>query len=123
MTAPVLVVEGGPGGLTMATELVRDGVSVRPVDKAAHRTDKSTASVLGRRTPELLGRAAARAAFMAAGQKVGAGARGLGLPVPGGRAGRRPPGEPAGAERSGATAPSRHVACATRWLYDVRGEV
>jgi len=50
----VLISGGGPVGLTMANELARYGVSVRIVDKAAARTDKSKALVLWPRTLELL---------------------------------------------------------------------
>lgn len=52
--ASVLISGAGPVGLTMANELVRYGVSVRIVDKEAHRTDKSKALVLWPRTLELL---------------------------------------------------------------------
>jgi heterodisulfide reductase subunit A-like polyferredoxin len=47
MTHPVLIVGAGPVGLTMASELARFGIPVRIVDKAAQRTDKSKALVLG----------------------------------------------------------------------------
>jgi 2-polyprenyl-6-methoxyphenol hydroxylase-like FAD-dependent oxidoreductase len=50
----VLIAGAGPIGLTMANELARYGVSVRIVDKAAARTDKSKALVLWPRTLELL---------------------------------------------------------------------
>ena len=43
----VLIVGAGPVGLTLANELVRHGVAVRIVDKAAARTDKSKALVCG----------------------------------------------------------------------------
>ena len=56
MNPTVLVVGAGPVGLTMATELARFGVSVRIVDKAAARTDKSKALVVWSRTLELLDR-------------------------------------------------------------------
>jgi 2-polyprenyl-6-methoxyphenol hydroxylase-like FAD-dependent oxidoreductase len=56
MKTEVLVVGAGPVGLTMAAELARYGVSVRIVDKAAGRTDKSKALVLWSRTLELLDR-------------------------------------------------------------------
>lgn len=52
--ASVLISGAGPIGLTMANELARYGVSVRIVDKAAARTDKSKALVLWPRTLELL---------------------------------------------------------------------
>jgi 2-polyprenyl-6-methoxyphenol hydroxylase-like FAD-dependent oxidoreductase len=52
--ASVLISGAGPIGLTMANELARYGVSLRVVDKAAARTDKSKALVLWPRTLELL---------------------------------------------------------------------
>ena len=52
--ASVLISGAGPIGLTMANELARYGISVRIVDKAAARTDKSKALVLWPRTLELL---------------------------------------------------------------------
>ena len=52
--ASVLISGAGPVGLTMANELARYGISVRIVDKEAHRTDKSKALVLWPRTLELL---------------------------------------------------------------------
>src|SRR5215469_14699874 len=51
--AQVLVVGAGPVGLTLANELVRHGVSIRIVDKAAQSTDKSKALVLWSRSLEL----------------------------------------------------------------------
>ena len=50
----VLISGAGPVGLTLANELVRYGVTVRIVDKAAARTDKSKALVLWPRSLELL---------------------------------------------------------------------
>jgi len=70
MTKPVLVVGAGPVGLTMASELVRYGVAVRVVDKAARRTDKSKALVLWSRTLELLDRGGGAARFIDAGFKA-----------------------------------------------------
>ena len=70
MKTQVLVVGAGPVGLTMAAELARYGVSVRVVDKAVSRTDKSKALVLWSRTLELLDRAACVGPFVAAGLKV-----------------------------------------------------
>src|SRR5579875_862756 len=70
MRPDVLVVGAGPVGLTMAAELARYGVSVRIVDKAAQRTDKSKALVLWSRTLELLERAGCAARFIEAGQQV-----------------------------------------------------
>jgi 2-polyprenyl-6-methoxyphenol hydroxylase-like FAD-dependent oxidoreductase len=68
----ILIVGAGPVGLTMAAELARYGVSVRIVDKAAQRTDKSKAMVLWSRTLELLDRAKCSDAFVAAGLKIDA---------------------------------------------------
>ena len=72
MKDSVLVVGAGPTGMTMASELKRYGVSVRIVDKAAQRTDKSKALVLWSRTLELLNRGAGAAPFIEAGFKVNA---------------------------------------------------
>jgi 2-polyprenyl-6-methoxyphenol hydroxylase-like FAD-dependent oxidoreductase len=72
MKPQVLIIGAGPVGLTMAAELVRYGVSVRIVDKAAHRTDKSKAVVLWSRTLELLDRAGCTDGLVAAGNKVDA---------------------------------------------------
>jgi 2-polyprenyl-6-methoxyphenol hydroxylase-like FAD-dependent oxidoreductase len=70
MALQVLVAGAGPVGLTMASELARFGVSVRVVDKAAQRTDKSKALVLWPRTLELLQQLAPVDDFLACGQKV-----------------------------------------------------
>jgi 2-polyprenyl-6-methoxyphenol hydroxylase-like FAD-dependent oxidoreductase len=70
MTQNVLIIGGGPVGLTLAIELARYGVPVRIVEKAAHRTDKSKAVVLWSRTLELLDRAGCTEGFVAGGQKV-----------------------------------------------------
>jgi 2-polyprenyl-6-methoxyphenol hydroxylase-like FAD-dependent oxidoreductase len=72
MNPQVLVIGAGPVGLTMAAELARYGVSVRIVDKAAQRTDKSKALVLWSRTLELLDRTGSSGAFVAVGHKVNA---------------------------------------------------
>lgn len=72
MKKKVLIVGAGPVGLTMAAELARYGVSVRIVDKAAQRTDKSKAIVLWSRALELLDRAGCTSDFVAAGHKVDA---------------------------------------------------
>lgn len=72
MNSQVLIVGAGPVGLTMAAELARYGVSVRIVDKAAQRTDKSKAVVLWSRTLELLDRANCADAFVSTGNKVNA---------------------------------------------------
>ncbi len=63
----VLISGAGPVGLTLANELVRHGIPVRIVDKAAHRTDKSKALVMWSRTLELFDDAGYAGAFMAAG--------------------------------------------------------
>src|SRR3954469_17697771 len=65
--AQVLVVGAGPVGLTLANELVRHGVSVRIVDKAAERTDKSKALVLWSRSLELFDEAGYAELFLPAG--------------------------------------------------------
>lgn len=70
MSPQVLVVGAGPVGLTMAAELARYGVSVRIIEKAPTRTDKSKALVLWSRTLELLDRAGCSHAFVSAGHKV-----------------------------------------------------
>ena len=72
MTQSVLIIGAGPVGLTLASELKRYGVSVRVIDKAAARTDKSKAMVLWSRTLELLDRGGANgsAPFVDAGFKL-----------------------------------------------------
>lgn len=70
MKPDVLVVGAGPVGLTLAAELARYGLSVRIVDKAAQRTDKSKALVLWSRTLELMDRMNCSAPFIAAGMKA-----------------------------------------------------
>ncbi len=70
MKTDVLIAGAGPVGLTMAVELTRYGLSVRIVEKAAQRTDKSKALVLWSRTLELMDRAGATAPFLAAGFKA-----------------------------------------------------
>jgi 2-polyprenyl-6-methoxyphenol hydroxylase-like FAD-dependent oxidoreductase len=72
MTLQALIIGAGPVGMTMASELTRYGVSVRIVDKAAERTDKSKALVLWSRTLELLDRGGGAAPFIAAGYKADA---------------------------------------------------
>jgi 2-polyprenyl-6-methoxyphenol hydroxylase-like FAD-dependent oxidoreductase len=69
-TPQVLIAGAGPVGLTAAAELARYGVSVRIVDQAAQRSDKSKALVLWSRTLELLDRAGCTPAFVAAGMPV-----------------------------------------------------
>lgn len=63
----VLISGAGPVGLTLANELVRHGIPVRLIDKAAHRTDKSKALVLWSRTLELFDDAGYARDFVAAG--------------------------------------------------------
>jgi 2-polyprenyl-6-methoxyphenol hydroxylase-like FAD-dependent oxidoreductase len=70
MTHLVLIVGAGPVGMTMASELVRYGVAIRIIDKAAERTDKSKALVLWSRTLELLNRGGGSAPFVEAGFKA-----------------------------------------------------
>ena len=70
MKTDVLVVGAGPVGLTMAAELVRYGLSVRIVEKAAQATDKSKALVLWSRTLELIDRMGCTPSFVAAGLKA-----------------------------------------------------
>ncbi|WAJ31466.1 FAD-dependent monooxygenase [Antarcticirhabdus aurantiaca] len=66
----VLIVGAGPVGMTLASELARYGVTVRIVDKAPQRTDKSKALVLWSRTLELLDRGMGARPFVEAGFKV-----------------------------------------------------
>jgi 2-polyprenyl-6-methoxyphenol hydroxylase-like FAD-dependent oxidoreductase len=70
MAIDVLVVGAGPVGLAMAAELARFGLSVRIVEKAAARTDKSKALVVWSRTLELLDRAGCGQPLVDAGMKV-----------------------------------------------------
>jgi 2-polyprenyl-6-methoxyphenol hydroxylase-like FAD-dependent oxidoreductase len=70
MNATVLVIGAGPVGLTMAAELARYGVSVRIVERAAQRTDKSKALVIWSRTLELMDRMGCSESFIAAGFKA-----------------------------------------------------
>ena len=72
MNTDVLVAGAGPVGLAMAVGLARYGVSVRIVDKAAQRTDKSKALVLWSRTLELLDSAGCSRSLIDAGCKVSA---------------------------------------------------
>jgi len=52
--ADVLIVGAGPTGLTMACELLRNGITPRIIDKTLAPTDKSKAFVIHPRTLELL---------------------------------------------------------------------
>ncbi len=54
----------------MASELARYGVSVRIVDKAPQRTDKSKALVVWSRTLELMDRMGCTASFLDTGRKA-----------------------------------------------------
>ena len=63
----VLISGAGPVGMTLANELTRYGVSVRIVDKAAERTDKSKALVLWSRSLELFDHAGYVDDFLSAG--------------------------------------------------------
>ncbi|MBN8549863.1 MAG: FAD-dependent monooxygenase [Deltaproteobacteria bacterium] len=65
-----LIVGAGPVGLTLACELARYGISVRIIDTAAQRTDKSKALIIWSRTLELLDRGGASAPFIDAGFKA-----------------------------------------------------
>lgn len=66
----VLIAGAGPVGLTLAVELARYGVSVRIVDKAHARTDKSKAVAVWARTLELFDRAGLADRLVDAGVKV-----------------------------------------------------
>ena len=68
MSIDVLIVGGGPVGMTLAAELVRYGVSVRIVDQTNHDSNKFKALFLWSRTLELLDRAGGTEAFVAAGR-------------------------------------------------------
>ncbi len=70
MKCDVLVVGGGPVGLVMASELARYGLSVRIVDKAPRRTDKSKALVVWSRTLELMDRMGCTSSFLDTGRKA-----------------------------------------------------
>src|SRR6202453_4207613 len=71
MNAEVFILGAGPVGMTAASELARYGISVRIVDKAPQRTDKSKALVVWSRTLELLDRGpGGAAAFIDAGHKA-----------------------------------------------------
>ena len=65
----ILIAGAGPVGLTMAAELARYGLSVKIIDKAAERTDKSKALVIWSRTLELMDRMGCTASFLAQGLK------------------------------------------------------
>jgi 2-polyprenyl-6-methoxyphenol hydroxylase-like FAD-dependent oxidoreductase len=77
MSIDVLIVGGGPVGMSLAAELTRYGVSVRIVHQTYGNREsesaKSRALFLWSRTLELLDRAGSAAGFVEAGQKVTAG--------------------------------------------------
>jgi 2-polyprenyl-6-methoxyphenol hydroxylase-like FAD-dependent oxidoreductase len=75
MNTGVLVVGAGPVGLTMAAELARYGVSIRIVEKAAQRTDKSKAIVMWSRSLEMLDRMGGTAPFLLTGANIAAGVK------------------------------------------------
>jgi 2-polyprenyl-6-methoxyphenol hydroxylase-like FAD-dependent oxidoreductase len=66
----VLIAGAGPVGLAMAADLARYGVSVRLIEKASERTDKSKALVLWSRTLELMDRMNCTVPFLTTGRKV-----------------------------------------------------
>jgi 2-polyprenyl-6-methoxyphenol hydroxylase-like FAD-dependent oxidoreductase len=68
MATDVLVTGAGPVGLAMAAELARYGLTVRLIDKAPARTDKSKALVVWPRTLELLDCSDCGDALLAAGR-------------------------------------------------------
>jgi 2-polyprenyl-6-methoxyphenol hydroxylase-like FAD-dependent oxidoreductase len=70
MKVDVLIAGAGPTGLAMAAELARYGLSVRVIDKAPQRTDKSKAIVIWSRTLELMDRMGCAQHFIDAGLKV-----------------------------------------------------
>jgi 2-polyprenyl-6-methoxyphenol hydroxylase-like FAD-dependent oxidoreductase len=72
MTDNVLIVGGGPVGLTLALELARYEVPLRIVDKSPARTDKSKATAIWSRSLELFDRAGCSAVLVAPGHKVDA---------------------------------------------------
>jgi 2-polyprenyl-6-methoxyphenol hydroxylase-like FAD-dependent oxidoreductase len=70
MKVDVLIAGAGPVGLALAAELARYGVSVRIVEKAPQRTDRSKAIVIWSRTLELMDRMGCSQSFIDAGLKV-----------------------------------------------------
>ncbi len=74
MSGRVLIAGAGPVGMTMAAALTRLGVSVRIVDPAPARTDKSKALVIWPRTLELLDIHGTVQSYLKAGMR-GTGAR------------------------------------------------
>jgi 2-polyprenyl-6-methoxyphenol hydroxylase-like FAD-dependent oxidoreductase len=70
MNTNVLIAGAGPVGLAMAADLARFGVSVRLVEKAPERTDKSKALVLWSRTLELMDRMGCTAPILTTGRKI-----------------------------------------------------
>jgi 2-polyprenyl-6-methoxyphenol hydroxylase-like FAD-dependent oxidoreductase len=70
MKLDMVVAGAGPVGLAMAAELARYGLSVKIVDKAAQRTDKSKALVVWSRTLELMDRSGCGEKLIAAGRRA-----------------------------------------------------
>jgi 2-polyprenyl-6-methoxyphenol hydroxylase-like FAD-dependent oxidoreductase len=70
MPTDVLIIGAGPVGLTAAAELTRYGLSVRIIDQAPERTDKSKALVVWPRTLEHLQRLHLADTFVATGRKA-----------------------------------------------------
>jgi 2-polyprenyl-6-methoxyphenol hydroxylase-like FAD-dependent oxidoreductase len=68
MPTDVLITGAGPVGLAAAIELSRFGLTVRIIDKAPERTDKSKALVVWSRTLELLDRSGCSPALLSAGR-------------------------------------------------------
>jgi 2-polyprenyl-6-methoxyphenol hydroxylase-like FAD-dependent oxidoreductase len=66
----VLIAGAGPVGLAMAADLARYGISVRLVEKAPERTDKSKALSVWSRTLELMDRMNCAPLFLTTGRKV-----------------------------------------------------
>lgn len=70
MSIDVLIVGGGPVGMTLAAELTRYGVKVRVIEQSPNESNKAKALFLWSRTLELLDRGSGTAEFVAAAQKL-----------------------------------------------------